>query len=322
MIIKKIQTVFYGSNAIDENDNIYVCGHAEFDDNGDTFIRHVDNNDKRKQLFKKIYRGRKHNLAIDMNDNVYGWGRNDLGQLGIENKNTISDPILIATSDTVKKVVCGPDHNAFIYKNKKIFMFGDNSRGQLGLGHFNNMYKPTPLKYNFKSIKFGLYHSIALDDDDVCYEWGTVYFRTISPTYSRPSSLKIKFIKIFCGANFSFGIDKENNLYSWGMNMYGQLLTGDVLNRDVPTKLILGVKFKNLFCNGNSYGHVFGVSVDNIIYAWGNNECGQLGLGHKGEIKKLKKTNFIMFKHLHTLIKTNIKKIYLMMKIPDVEFFF
>src|SRR5690606_13516829 len=93
-------------------------------------------------------------------------------------------------------------------------------------------------------------------------------------------------------------------VYSWGRNVDGQLGHGDTDNRCTPT-LINGLyNIKKIFCgqshsmaiNGNKLIFNYNSKIENSeIFAWGENENGQFGLGDNS--KRVKPTLNSFFKN-------------------------
>jgi len=73
-----------------------------------------------------------HTLAIDSTDNLWGWGRNNLGQLGIGNINNYSLPTFLGTN--YKMVSVALNMSAAIKTDNTLWVWGYNSAGELGLG--------------------------------------------------------------------------------------------------------------------------------------------------------------------------------------------
>ncbi len=72
-------------------------------------------------------------------------------------------------------------------------------------------------------------------------------------------------------------LSNDNKLYAWGENRSNQLgfrrctRKGIILVRRVES-----LRIKKVVCGGNQ---TFIITADDIIYAWGSNTNGQLGLG-------------------------------------------
>ena len=100
--------------------------------------------------------------------------------------------------------------------------------------------------------------------------------RNIPTKINLPDNIKIKFIT--CSSGSSYIIDINDELWSFGNNKYGGLGLGGILNRNrnIPTKLI-NFKVKTVSSHG---GHCLFIDMENILWSFGNNNNGQLGLGH------------------------------------------
>lgn len=106
---------------------------------------------------------------------VYSVGRNDNGQLGIENTAHSFVPKLISTLNSVViiKAACGLHHSVFLTNDGKVYSTGFNENGQLGIG--NNLQKNKPVliksleEEKVVDIACGYYHTLAkLENGDVC----------------------------------------------------------------------------------------------------------------------------------------------------------
>ena len=143
------------------------------------------------------------------------------------------------------------------------YVWGDNEAGQLGVP-LKSVGMPT-LMWTFMgrelvNIAFGAEHMVAI---------------------AAPSKSE--------AANSSNANNTAGQLYSWGMNSFGQLGTGDLLQRAYPTPIR---RFRRLgerldwqdipvppqFCKVSSQGyHTLAVTCDGDVFAWGRNENLQLG---------------------------------------------
>ena len=110
---------------------------------------------------------------------------------------------------------------------------------------------------------------------------------------------KGKIDSIYYGMNHTIFINKSKKvMYSWGNNDYGQLGLGNFVDENTPHQILIYFKSKNksVACGKN---HTFVVTESDVIYGWGCNENGELGLGdyinrdmpHKLPIENVKSVN-------------------------------
>ncbi|XP_070470422.1 E3 ISG15--protein ligase HERC5 [Equus przewalskii] len=92
----------------------------------------------------QISAGEAHSMALSMSRNVYSWGRNDCGQLGLGHTNNKDSPSLIEALDNqeVEFLACGGSHTALLTKDGLVFTFGAGKCGQLGHNSTQNELTP------------------------------------------------------------------------------------------------------------------------------------------------------------------------------------
>lgn len=103
-----------------------------------------------------------HNLILFENSTVFGFGRNNMGQLGLGHYNTISSPtkIPLQTSQNIKSIHTSFESSIILLNTSKIIAAGSNHNYQIGLKH--------NLKYNkFISVKY-LHNIKTLHCTDLC----------------------------------------------------------------------------------------------------------------------------------------------------------
>ena len=71
---------------------------------------------------------------------------------------------------------------------------------------------------------------------------------------------------------------KDDTIKCWGRNSDGELGTGRVSDRELPTK-VAGLTNVSDMCFSSS--HACARSNDHKVFCWGNNTAGQLGDGTK-----------------------------------------
>jgi hypothetical protein len=73
-----------------------------------------------------------HTCAIDLNDQLWCWGWNNGGQLGLGDFASRSEPALVTTLSNVVDVALGDWHTCALDATGAIYCWGDDSLGQLG----------------------------------------------------------------------------------------------------------------------------------------------------------------------------------------------
>jgi hypothetical protein len=86
--------------------------------------------------FKKVSVGKNHVIAITESGEIYSWGGNDFGQLGVARSvdTCLWSPTQIYTENSkAKDVFCTENSSFIITEDTKVYSFGQNNFGQLGL---------------------------------------------------------------------------------------------------------------------------------------------------------------------------------------------
>eukprot|EP00727_Mastigamoeba_balamuthi_P013081 m51a1_g8396 hypothetical protein (560) ;mRNA; f:222598-224911 len=80
-----------------------------------------------------------------------------------------------------------------------------------------------------------------------------------------------------CGNFHTAAVSAGGDVFVWGGNAFGMLGTGDTAARASPVQVALPSKARAVFC-GSSYTLAL-ASDGRTLYAWGDNDNGELGLG-------------------------------------------
>jgi len=95
----------------------------------------------------KLITGGHHTFALSKNGDIYGFGRNEYGQLGNKSFENISIPQKINFNLNIKRIKAGCNHSMILTSNNKVYSTGCNDGGQLGLGD-------KKIRNEFKEIEF------------------------------------------------------------------------------------------------------------------------------------------------------------------------
>ena len=116
---------------------------------------------------------------------VYGWGYNGNGQLGLGNNiNQLSPSRVASVQGCVVKVVCGYAHTLALSDEGELYGWGANSYGQLGTGTKANSCIPTRVAEDIgRVIDIAASHynhiSAAITQDSTVYMWGQCHGQSV-----------------------------------------------------------------------------------------------------------------------------------------------
>jgi len=124
-------------------------------------------------VFKKVALGVGHTAAIDDEGNIWTWGYNGEGQLGVNAMNGSLIPIKIKDGNFTDIFACG-SQNAAIDTDKNLWAWGVNYSGQLGDGTTKNSASLIKIKDGtaFTTVSTGLAYTMAIDADGTFWAWG------------------------------------------------------------------------------------------------------------------------------------------------------
>ncbi|KAG5338370.1 RCBT1 protein, partial [Acromyrmex charruanus] len=202
--MKRIMNIACGSNhsvAITEDGEVSKL--SKFVNNNPLFLQAkpqlVNDNSDRKKIVH-VSCGGAFTMAITTSREVYGWGNNSFGQLGIrENCETKYTPQRVDLKEglAIVKVVCGIEHTLALTNEKKIYAWGRNDDGQLGIGSKEFTFrKPIMIKHEteIKWIDIAALNcsniSVAVSEEGRVYVWGNCHGEKImTPTVTPFSNM-------------------------------------------------------------------------------------------------------------------------------------
>ncbi len=199
-------------------------------------------------------------------------------------------------------ISAGSLHTCGIATNGKVFCWGSDEYGQLGDGKKGmGSQKPVPLDTGmsvgdiaFKQISSGGGFSCGITSEGELYCWGCDSSGSLgnggdrqdSPIPVAVDTAAIEgsktFVQISAGVDHACGVTSDAVGYCWGSDSKGKLGDGDEIeNRQSPvlvdTSQISGVKKFLMVSAGNA--HTCGLTIQGIVYCWGDGWFGQLGHG-------------------------------------------
>ncbi len=247
-----------------------------------------------------------HTVLLNEDGQVYCWGDNSYGQLGIGTIENEESPVLVPDLVDIVMVQAGAYHTLALSKDGNVYAWGRNTFGQLGNGSANFSSKPERIDSipPMKEISAGGFHSLALSIDGQVYAWGsnnefqvgdvlsenitdkagnTLGKRVLAPQLV----VEADAVAISAGGNHSLYLNSKGEVYSWGSNKEGQLGDGSQTSRGLPKKID---GLKDIVKISAGFSHNLAMSEVSPpaslkkepyqnLYVWGSDSDGQLGLG-------------------------------------------
>ncbi|XP_042968733.1 ultraviolet-B receptor UVR8-like isoform X3 [Carya illinoinensis] len=169
----------------------------------------------------------------------------------------------------VKGIACGGRHSAVITDAGALLAFGWGMYGQVssfghcGQGGTDDELSPTCvsslLGVRIEGVAAGLWHTVCISADGDVYAFGGNQFgqlgtggdqaETVPRLLDAPGQENMHAKILSCGARHSALITDDRKVFCWGWNKYGQLGLGDVIDRNIPSQVIIdGCIPKNVSC--------------------------------------------------------------------------
>lgn len=218
-----------------------------------------------------VYCGLNFSAALTDLGQLYTWGSNSFGQLGLGDYRDRFTPTLVDLPN-VEKASCGYEYMGVISGIGGLFMWGRGSEGQLGL----------PIEYFVKA-------------GDVKDSRGE--YRPRNPTPSHLTPAEPESLGCFCKPQkiciyqfsddidpfsddkiVSIGLQKRNSVV-WRRDLSTQewfVCIGRTPKEDSSVRYSEEVEFYELSCGEN---HTLAIDISNYVWSWGIGEMGQLGIG-------------------------------------------
>ena len=242
----------------------------------------------------QISMGGEHGLAVLADGALAAWGFNTYGQLG--DGTTILGrqiPVTVVGVSSMVAASAGWTHSLALKSDGTVYAWGTNQFGQFGTGAFVDSFVPVQVLgiSNVAAIATPQHSSVALKRDGTVWAWGSntrgelgLGTRAVTPSPTQIAGLS-GISKIWCQLNNCFARGTNGSTWAWGAGDAGSLgagiATGDALS---PIRVTPLDGYTDFALAGKA---ALGLKADGTVWAWGDNQLGQLGQGFTSTASQL-----------------------------------
>ncbi|GMH13096.1 hypothetical protein Nepgr_014937 [Nepenthes gracilis] len=240
---------------------------------------------------KQISAGYSHSCAITVDGELYMWGKNSNGQLGLGKSapKVVPQPIKVdsLTGITVKMVALGSEHTIAVTDEGVALSWGGGGFGRLGHGYQSSLlgflrssseYIPRLIKMlegvKVKNVAAGLLHSACIDENGSVYIFGERAINKVGFGKSKGATMPSIVTElpisqdVACGGYHTCVITSGGKLYTWGSNENGCLGIGciDVVHQ--PERVQGPFSMHSVYKVSCGWKHTAAIS-EGHIFTWG-----------------------------------------------------
>ncbi|XP_053991691.1 uncharacterized protein LOC128883402 isoform X2 [Hylaeus volcanicus] len=249
--------------------------------------------------------GEAHTMVLLIQGDVWVWGSNSYGQLGLGDallEEIVYEPNLLeAFKDPIRRIACGKYHSLASNIRGELYVWGSGDCGQLGLGRVVDASVPTGVLHmtcvfdvfggedysaclsspNSNTIEdnFSNNMQIFTEAGDL-WTWGSCETGKLGHEgFSSGSCLSPKKVKlsvpismVSCGVNHMLACSPDGKVFAWGAGYYGRLGIGSSANSSIPVEVSLPDDIVIVSVQAGAF-HSLGLTSDGLIYAWGRGEA-------------------------------------------------
>jgi len=232
--------------------------------------------------------GSYHTAVLLVDGTVRTFGRNDNGQLGVNDTTNRSTPTQVLNITSATAVACGALHTAVLLSNGTVKTVGNNGFGQLGVN--DNTQRNTPVTVlnitSATAIACGKYHTVVLLANGTVMTVGNCAQGTLGINVTggtRQTPVQVFGISssavAIAASSLTAVLLADGTVRTFGSNDSGGLGVNDTTNRPTPV-IVLNITSGTAVACGRYYTAV--LLADGTVRTFGANDDGQLGINVNG----------------------------------------
>eukprot|EP00438_Fugacium_kawagutii_P020669 Skav217592 [mRNA] locus=scaffold3512:89584:92656:- [translate_table: standard] len=294
------------SAAVGKDGSCWLWGHGEYGQNASsqledfwkpTLLSAVDPISRMKIKVLSVALGMEHCLIISTNLELFSWGRNHRGQLGLGTTTDTNEPTIVAALAKASFVAAGEDHSAGITAGGEIYTWGNAECGKLG--HGSSMIRSAmsfPKQINtetrVKKVSCGPVHTALIGSNGELLTFGAGWFgrlghgdmdnqyapkvvEQVLPDLISDPRTSPRFLEVTCGSFHTCAICEGSMLWVCGRD-YLVCESDHITSPLLFNKIEESSEIVTVVAGAN---HTLCITGSGNLWGWGDNSKGQLGLG-------------------------------------------
>ena len=233
-----------------------------------------------------------HIVALGASGEVFAWGRNDAGQLGLGDQTRRDRPTRVTACDGKKVITAstGKSHTLFVAQSGTVYACGSCKHGACGSGapkRAEHVASPVAVPFSadgtqIKSVACGPNWNLAIDAAGDVWSWGWSEFGVLGngtdhAHNTKDGTIKISYearaapervgrlkgencVHVACGAQHCAAVSEAGMCYTWGSGGYGRLGHKDQADVHTP-KPFEEVRASNVVACGHAHTAFLGWPV-------------------------------------------------------------
>ena len=244
----------------------------------------------------QVAAGFEQTFCVTEDGSVFAFGRNDSGQLGVGDAEYMVVPTLLRgelKNKLVVQVAAGGGHTVFVTADGLVFACGGNYSGQLGLGDAEDREVPTLVtgQLQGKAVVYAAAgnHTLCITADGSLFAWGLnssgqlgvgdVKTRCVPTMVTTLQGKQVVHVAAGNLPGHTVCSTAGGAVFTWGDGANGKLGLGDDRSdKLVPTQVRGELQNETVMQVAAGTDHSMCVAPDGLVYTWGNNDEGQLGV--------------------------------------------
>ncbi len=269
----------------------------------DALVRDCNTVEGTQLIAPQVAAGDTTSFFLRQDQKLWGWGKNDYGQVGNgeiitggDSRNGQQPPVLLTNegfNQGFKHVAGGRWHSLGVKNDGTVWGWGDNQYGQLGnmASQPHKSPEKIPGLQDMKAVACGEFFSLALDNYGYVWAWGNNTDNELGRGSKESSSNTPQKVKgpggsgdldnvkaIACGRFHGLALKNDGTVWAWGNGGWGVLGNGEDFSDEIyPVRVLNLANVKSI-----GAGDYFSLALknDGTVWAWGSrHHVGCLGDG-------------------------------------------